>query len=293
MPGFNLFALTNDASQRVVRLPLAIDVQDQITATFRTQEGAFQQVAQQSIDFDGKYKPEDDECLVIRNYDDIDGLHAAIADPLTIPEISPDTAAFDSIKALFSGYKDASGVSNVLIQSFERKRVLSNTGFSLFYSSNVYKRVEGVGLTIDNKLSAILKGSELYFFSFFAARQIFDLSQHYIEATDSDIKDFATISTVRVENVVELIELSDTWIRRKLSLIKQSGVLTTVPMGVIKQVAAEFKINIATEIVGQVEVVLMPRNKAELKKVLRFLDEDYYKSSLLSRLHIANSKRLA
>lgn len=290
---FNLFALTEDASQRILRLPLAADVQQQITETFQAQESIFEQAIQQTIDFDGKYKPEEDECLVIKNFDDLDDLSSAVNDPLSVPEISPQAANFESIKSLFCGYKNDKGVLKILLQNFERRRILSNTGFSLFYSAGVYRKLDGVGLTIDNKLAAILKGNELHFFSFYKARQMFDLSNYYIEATDSDIHEFSALPSVSIQSVDDLIKMSDTWVRRKFALILQSGVLTSVPMSVIKQIAVEFKIKIQTRIVDESELIVIPNDKGELKKLLRFLDEDYYKSSLLSRLHIANSKRLA
>ena len=37
----------------------------------------------------------------------------------------------------------------------------------------------------------------------------------------------------------------------------------------------------------------MPAGKADLKKILRFLDEDYYQSTLQSRNFVTNSKRPA
>jgi hypothetical protein len=181
----------------------------------------------------------------------------------------------------------------VLAQIFDRRKVLSTRGLSIFHSNNVYKKVDGIGVTIDAKLSAIIVGSNLKFSSFHIARQIFDLSQYYTEATDADINDFAALPTVQVPDVAQLIDVSDIWIRRKLALVKQSGILETVPVNVIKAAAAEFNISIVTAKESDNDVIVLPRSKADLKKLLRFLDEDYYKSPLSSKNYVTNSKRPA
>jgi hypothetical protein len=65
-----------------------------------------------------------------------------------------------------------------------------------------------------------------------------------------------------------------------------------VPLNDIKAVAIEF--NIALELVQDAgaEMIKLPATKAELKTLLRFLDEDYYKSPLSKVQYLTNSKRL-
>ncbi len=290
---FNLFALTSDPKNRILRFSLSQDVQDELTIYIKEQEIFFNLCVQKELIFDGKYKPDDGECLIINDYDDIDDLNLAIENPLSVQEVIPDHSTFSSIKALFTGYTGVDGNKNVLIQSFDKKKIISPRGLSIFHSANVYKKVEGVGLTIDSKLSAIINESTLKFFSFHVVRQIFDLSQYYIEATDSDINNFATIATINIHDTQKFINASDSWIRRKIALIIQSKILETVPVSTIKRIAQEFNIDLQTAAHGTDEVIILPENRADIKKILRFLDEDYYKSPLSSKNYITNSKRPA
>lgn len=290
---FNLFALTNNPEQRVLRFSLSHDVQNELTTYLKQQEEAFNIYAQHEFIFDGKYKPDDGECLVINNYDDIDNLNEAIENPLAIAEIDPEPEVFSTIKALFTGYTDATGQKIILIQHFDKRKIISTRGLSIFHSANVYKKIEGIGITIDTKLSAVITGSTLKFFSFHVIRQIFDLSQYYLEATDSDIRDFSEIPSVKARDIDNLVGISDAWIRRKFALIQQSRILETVPINMIKSVALDFNINLPTVVENGVEVIELPDSRAELKTILRFLDEDYYKSSLSSTNYITNSKRPA
>lgn len=288
----NLFALTDDPTNRRVRFSLAQDVQTDLATLFTKQAADFSDHGQEEIQFDGKYKPDLGEILVINGFDDIDRLADAVANPLSVPEVQPTPDTFDAIKALFSGQIDASGVVTVLVQHFDKKRVISTNGLSIFHSSNVYKKIEGIGLTIDSKITATIKNGTLKFHSFHLVRQVFDMSAYYKEATDSDINDFATLPCLAIGNVATLVANSDNWVRRKLWLISQSQILIKVPICDIKAIAAEFSVPIETEHSDGVEKIKIPEAKRDLKTLLRFLDEDYYKSPLLQNRYITNSKRL-
>lgn len=290
---FNLFALTDDPANRRLRFSLSQDVQSDLTDLLQKQELHFNDNGQEEILFDGKYKPDPGEVLVIGGFDDIDGLADAIVNPLSIPEVQPTPEAFEKIKALFSGHVDQNGIATVIIQHFDKKRVISTNGLSIFHASSVYKKIEGVGLTIDSKLTAILRDSSIKFHSFHLLRQIFDVSEYYKEATDGDIQQFANMNCVKVSDSSKLVTISDTWVRRKLWLISQSQILEKVPVSDIKAVAAEFQIILNTVVDGGVEKIVIPDEKKQLKTILRFLDEDYYKSPLLANYYLANSKRPA
>lgn len=229
--------------------------------------------------------------LIISEFDDIDGLAEAVTAPLSIPEVSPTSEVFDTIKALFSGYVDQSGEPVVLLQHFDKRRVISTNGLSIFHSANAYKKIEGIGLTIDSKLTAISRAGALKFQSFHLLRQIFDVSAYYKEATDVDIQQFSEMACLQVANPSKLVSIADTWVRRKLWLISQSQILQKVPVCDIKAVAAEFNIQLESVSDQGTEKIVIPDEKKALKTFLRFLDEDYYKSPLLQNYYLTNSKR--
>ena len=219
-----LFAYTRDPGNRIVRFAVNNDVQASMTAYLAAQVEAFGTDCEE-VPFDGNYKPEQGEMLVIEGFEDLDSLVKVVAAPLDVPVADPSSLDFDQIRALFFGQKEDDGTWVVYLQSFDRRRVISSAGFSIFHSKDTYKRIEGSGLTLDNKLAARLRGTKLSFFSFFHIRQIFDMSNYYQEATDNDIKQFADLKELHVENVDELMAASDTWVRRKVWLVMQSSIL--------------------------------------------------------------------
>lgn len=287
----SLFALTSDPSKRIVKFDLSNDVQNDLTTYLQQQEASFDQF-QEEIVFDGKYKPDEGEVLYIDNYDDLDGLENAVKNPTSLDLVDPTEDFFHEIKALFSGYALPDGSVKILLQNFDRRRIISTNGLSIFHSANVYKKIEGIGLTIDCKLTATLESGKLRFFSFHNARQIFDLSEYYKVATDDDVVEFSELEIIKVESKDKLLEMSDSWVRRKISLIQQSGILQNVPINEMKAVAIEFSIPFTTIVDNGVEFIKIPGSKSDLKKLLRFLDEDYYKSPLSKTNCITNSKRV-
>lgn len=288
----NLFALTSDPARRILRFPLDAAVQQEINSIFSQQFFDFQDGCDEEIAFDGNYKPDPNELLVISDFDDIDGIMDAINTPLNIQEVQGNNIDFESIKAIFTSAADSAGNKVALIQIFEKKRVLSSNGISLFHSGNVFKKISGAGLTLDTKLVATLSSSNLKFRSFSLLRRIFDLSAHYKEATDADIQNFATMKCLHVPNIAKLEAAADSWVRRKIWLIYNSELLDKVSLQDIRAIAMEFSIPIAlhSDPNGE-EKILIPEEKKELKSLLRFLDEDYYKSPLLQNLYFTNSKR--
>jgi hypothetical protein len=288
---YTLFAYTRDPAQRIVRFSVDREVQVELTAYLEPQVQYFDR-EREVVEFDGKYKPDDHELLVIREFEDIDNLAAAIGNPITVPIADPAEFSFEQIKALFFG-RQVDGQISVYLQNFDRRKLISDTGFSIFHSQNVYKRIEGTGLTLDSKISAKLQGDNLQFFSFFHISRMFDMTNYYQEATDTDIVEFAALEQVSVRDQAALIQVSDTWVRRKLWLIKQSGILERVPSNDIRRIAAEFGIAVNYEVLDGAEKLVMPVEKKDLKTLLRFLDEDYYKSPLSNTNFITNSKRRA
>ncbi|RQO57017.1 DUF4868 domain-containing protein [Variovorax sp. KBW07] len=287
---FTLFALLKDHDPRIMRFALDLNVQQELTLYLGLQEIEFRR-GKSEIEFDGQYKPDADEVLFIPRFDDAYGVRRAVQNPLAIPIIDPTPEVFGKISALFVG-RSRGGVTTVLLQNFDKRKVMSTDGFSLFHSRNVFKKIDGIGLTVDWKLSAILDEQKLSFLSFHNTRQFFDLTSHYIEATNEDIQAFAKIPGVHVSDIDQLISLSDGWIRRKFSMVQQSRVLEKVTATDMSAAAKEFRIPLNFQADGTgAQVLHLPLDKKELKDLLRFLDEDFYRSSLLKNHYVTNSKR--
>ena len=285
----NLFAVTDTD---VWRIPLSGPVQTEVAAMFRNQEEEFDSSFTAPVNFDGKYKPDDFECLVIPDFQGAARMLEAIQQPLQVPAIPASSEILARIKALFTGYfRDEE--MRVLVQRFDKRQVLSSRGISIFHSADTFKKLEGPGLTLDWRLSAVIRGQEVRFRSFHVLRQLFDnVAQYYVEATDTDIDSFGNQPCLKV-NANDLKAAADTWIRRKIALVAASDILATVPVAELVTAAREFGITLVTETPagGTEPLLVVPTMRSDLVALLRFLDEDYYKSPLSEARYMTNSKR--
>lgn len=284
----NLFALTGDPSARIVRFPLTQELQEEIKEVFEQQHRAFTADIVETIEFDGRYKPDQGELLVIKNFVDVDGLAVAVRNPLAIELFDPGVHSLELIKAFFAGSSD--GSNQVLVQLFERRRLIATKNVAIFFTGNTFQRMSDAGLTLDNKLLAILDGNDLKFQSFHFVRRVFDVEDHFKEATSAEVKAFANHERLAAEDPAAFEANANALVRRKIALILQSGVLDRFTPEQIVATAQSFKVEIKTTADGKIE---LPTNATELRRLLRFLDEDYYESSLSQTHFVSNSKRVA
>lgn len=80
--------------------------------------------------------------------------------------------------------------------------------------------------------------------------------------------------------------MANTWIRRKIAMINDSGILENNSAAKIKKLAKSAGVKIDVED----EKIVIPSDKEQLKIVLGFLDE-VYKGPFLKATLLANSKR--
>lgn len=285
----NLFALTSVPGARIVRFPLTADLQGEVEAVFTEQLRAFEMGIVQTIPFDGRYIPDQGELLVIDEFSDGKHLQDAVANPLDYELFDPTQHTFDAVKAIFMGVT-TNGTMRVLVQCFERRRLISHRGLTMFFSGNTFRKMSDAGLTLDTRLLAVLEGTALKFQSSHFLRRVFDVSEHYKEATNEEISVFATHTKLSVENLANFVESAGQLVRKKIGLILQSGVLDNFTTEQIVASAQLFNVAIATGADGR---IVLPTNNADLRRLLRLLDEDYYESALSQTRYVSNSKRVA
>jgi hypothetical protein len=284
----NLFALTSSPGARIVRFPLTQELQDEIKTVFEEQHKAFTADIVETVEFDGRYRPDQGELLVIKNFADVDGLATAVKNPLAVELFDPNVHSLETVKAFFTGNPD--GGDQVLIQVFERRRLIATKNVAFFFSGNTFQRMSDAGLTLDNKLLAILDGNDLKFQSFHFVRRVFDVEDHFKEATSAEVKTFANHDKLAAEDPAAFEAGANSLVRRKIALILQSGVLDNFTAEQIVATAQSFKLEIKTTQEGKIS---LPTNATELRRLLRFLDEDYYESPLSQTHFVSNSKRVA
>ena len=81
--------------------------------------------------------------------------------------------------------------------------------------------------------------------------------------------------------------MADTWIRRKIAAINDSGVLNRNTAAKIRNLAQKCGLDVTVEN----KKLVIPDDKKKLKEVLGFLDDEVYKGAFTEETYITNSKR--
>jgi len=287
----NLFALLDDEQTPIRRIPLTNDFQQELGTFFSEQQQAFI-TDQQTIAFTGSYNVDSGEIFQIEDYPLPESISNALSNPLNNPVLDLNTETH-RIKALFTGnWTDQE--QKVSFQVFDAGKLLSK-GWTLIGSGDTYKKLEEPGLILQDKLTAHYTNGDLLFVSYHNTKRFLDLSEYYTAATDTDLDTFAENELFEFEDQETFKGNADSIIRKKIALLQKNNVLDnlsiddieTVANDLNQHVAEEHKINITTNN-GK---LVIPKDKKQLKELIRFLDEDYVTAPLTKRRCLTNSKQ--
>ena len=292
----NLFALVNDGATPIRRIPLTGPLNAEVAQLFVEQQTAFLG-GKQPIAFTGSYNVDAGEIFTLADYPLPPVIGQAISNPLTCPALNLNTETH-RIKALFSGnWTDANKTVN--FQVFDAGKLLSNRWTLIglpIHAGDTYKRLEEPGLILQDKLTAHFHNGTLYFASYHNTKRFLDLADYYREATDTDLDDFTATDIFTFEDEAGFKEQADSIIRKKIALLQKNEVLKNITVTDIQTVANTFNAELPEEhhikiTINDAGKLVIPKDKKQLKELIRFLDEDYVTAPLSKRKCLTNSKQ--
>ncbi|HHO0883896.1 MULTISPECIES: Kiwa anti-phage protein KwaB-like domain-containing protein [Aeromonas] len=289
-----LFAITDVGFPNIVRIETDKKTQIHFSKLFVSQEVEFKSLYDIPVEFSGGYITDPDEYFYITDFDDVIGVLDAINNPTKVPAWDPELVSVNNIKALFSGHNG--NPAQALLQAFDRRQIIDNnkTLFQhLVKDHKEFSMSTNIGISIDSKITAILKGNELRFKSFHSLRRIFDMDGYFKEATNEDLQNFADHKCFEMEPGFDLTDpkISDSVIRKKVSLINKSRVLEEHGINDLELAASEIGFDLKVVERNGVKKIKMPTVRKDIKRLLCFLDEDYFTSHITQTLFRANSKK--
>ncbi len=287
----NLFALLDDEQTPIRRIPLTQGFQQELGTFFNEQQQTFT-ADKQIIEFTGSYNVDSGEIFQIENYPLPVAISNALSNPLNNPVLDLNTETH-RIKALFTGnWTDQQ--QQVNFQVFDAGKLLSK-GWTLIGSGNTYKKLEEPGLVLQDKLTAHYVNGNLLFVSYHNTKRFLDLNDYYTAATDTDLDSFSENDLFEFEDQDTFKGNADSIIRKKITLLQKNNVLDNLSINDIKTVAKDLNQNVAEEHQINIETsngkLVIPKDKKQLKKLIRFLDEDYVTAPLTKRRCLTNSKQ--
>jgi hypothetical protein len=288
----NFFALIRDDSGSclIKRIRVNQPLQTELVQVFEDQRILFERGVDTEITFNGDWKPESNEVLVINDIRESNLMvDATTANASSFSDVVISNFTNEPIKAIFTGI-NADGVVKVFVQKFSSRQALSLNQLPIIkmQTGNTFVKTTDDIFTIDNKLVAVIDGNKTKFKSFHNARMVFNLSEYYKEATDEDLTEISNHNSLEISDLQDFITQADSQVRKMVHSIKSSGTLDRYTVSQISSAAANFSEITITLSNGK---IALPSEKRELKGVLHFLLEDIYKGPLSGSDYLTNSKR--
>ncbi|MCF1743277.1 Kiwa anti-phage protein KwaB-like domain-containing protein [Paradevosia shaoguanensis] len=262
-------------------------VQNVLEGLFVQQRNSLLAGITEEIDFDGGWKPESNEILKVPATGEVSAIYnTAIGDPLALNEIPPHNFESHPIKAI-GVVAPLNGTQQFLLQNFDSRQVLSRH-FSLISDGNTFNQLSEPGFSLANSITAIVTSDSVKFRSFSNVRKIFNIKHLYIEATDAQIDDFCSHDSIHA-GIDQIKGIADQQIRKLIHAISHRGTLNQFSTQQICQAAD----NEGLTVTIHNSKIVLPSEKGDLKKVLAFLDDGYFRAALTGVKYITNSKRVA
>ncbi|MBO2588863.1 Kiwa anti-phage protein KwaB-like domain-containing protein [Shewanella algae] len=292
MASQNFFALIKDDSgnTQVKRIRVQGPLQNELVSLFSQQLISFDHDVDTEVPFNGDWKPDANEVLVLTDVDEAQVMVDAIsANASSFHALQLSNFASEPIKAVFTGFVE-NNETTVLVQKFSSRQALSLSQIPIIkmQTGNTFVKATEDIFTLDNKLVAVIVGNSTKFKSFHNARMVFNLANFYQEATDTDLNAICQHSSLEVADTDNFVAEADSQVRKMVHTISSTALLDNYSVAEIQTAAQGFP-NVPIT-VNQGKLVL-PSDKRELKEVLHFLLEDIYKGPLSGSNYLTNSKR--
>jgi hypothetical protein len=244
------------------------------------------------VDFDGRYTPSKGEMFVIKDFRLDAALLKAVKSPLTTPELSLSRSPFPQIKAIIAS--EINSPLRIIFQEFRTDQIIrQGRAFiqKLLHGKNTFDIVDQSGIAISGDVDAVYDNGNLYFHSYYTANRFADLTEYFKDATDDEIKDLLKTDGLMAADENQLLEVTDTAMRRKFSIIKKTEILNLVTPERIQAAAVAQDIDVEISRVGGRKRIVIPSDKADAKVLLDFLCQARFFGALTNELFVANSYR--
>lgn len=293
--GIKFFAiLSKQFGSRVVRFKLDHTAEELMRNIFTEAANKFDSPNNTEIPFSADYTPSQDELFFIDNFNsgiDLDPLLRPNTIPILDIKNKNDGVSLNNIVGII-----ATDTKNkrFLIQYFEKRNIidLSRTIIQhLVNSSDEFVAATSNGISIPNEILAIIDSNKkLRFRSFQRLRHIFDMDSYFKEATDEELYNFmnecSKLETIQGFNI---LEIADTTIRKKISIINKTGVLNDYSVNELKESANRAGYDLPLN--KSKNKIQLPNNKLQFKDLLQFLSSNIYEDPISHATRITNSSR--
>ena len=235
-----------------------------------------------------------DENFIIRAFVVPQELQEAIDAPDVVENYVPidekgKTRDGYEIRAVLIGSKDEHGYYFAGQRFTQRQVMLKPKGINILFQQDMFVvENRGFSINIGETLDCVFIGDGLIFEKYNDANGVFDLSEYYRTASQSEVDQFSNNPAFEIED-------SDAFDRAVAGISMRKKIAKIIDLGTLNDVEKirnnAVKVNIDIEFTDDGSKVKIPEDKKELKKVMAFLAEELYPGLFTNNTYLSNSTR--
>lgn len=275
------------------RLPLRQAIQHALSETFEQAAARLLNEDLERVRFGQvAYTPErGEEVWIIDPYEMPPSTAEALNNPRVLPPLSRAEVSDLRVKGVAACINQRNAAPWMALQALDRRQIIRARGLSIILDGDVFRQIEEPGLQLSDQVHVVLKNGVALFDQDRIARRLIDVSQYYREATDDDVDAFVASTAFVFESEDGFRQQADEWVRKRIALISDTGVLERCTPRQIREKAATYGIDVRIERANRREQVVLPAQKRAMKELLKFLGEDIFSGPLTDIQYVSNSKR--
>ena len=275
-----------DGENSIYRIPITAGVQRELEQLFESQEQSFLANRDEEVAFNGDWKPESNQLLVIENGELARPFFLTFErNPTAYEQLDIGQFGNAGIKGIFT--RSSAEDNRILLQRFQTSQYLQRGRFTLTFNNERFGKFLDQGFALDTRLTAIVENNSFKFVNFSNLRTIIPIQGHFRAATEEEVNSFKQCDLFYVQDEHCFDSAMDEESRKIIRRITRSDVLNDYNANEIRDRAD----GVGLEIESRDERLVLPSDKREIKTILRFLDESVYKGVFTDRTFETNSKR--
>lgn len=193
------------------------------------------------------------------------------------------------IRAIVIGAKDEKGYYLAGQRFTQRQVMVKPKGFNLLFDRDMFVQDRhGFSINIGETVDCVFIGGGLIFEKYNDANGVFDLSDYYRTASQSEVDQFSNNPAFEINDASAFSRsVAGISMRKKIAKIMDLGTLKDVNKIRINAT----KVNVDIEFTEDGSKVKIPEDKKELKTVMAFLAEELYPGLFTNNTYLSNSTR--
>lgn len=283
MPDYQFFVTVDDNENPLRRIQLSRELKEELSEIFFHQKETFLS-EREEIEFTGDYNVDSEQIHRVSDFQIPEIMKQAIDNALEIPVLI--IADDIKLKGFWGGYKEGDDYI-VSAQLLDSSKIVGKK-FTIMMGTNTYSKLDHKGLIVQDYLVAHFDRNKLLFQSYHNAKRLFELTEHYREATETEVSEFCYHDFFHVDSIDDPLVFVSSLIRKKIFLIQKNQVLNGTNITDIVARAKELDIEISRHENGK---IVFPNDKKRLKSFVNFFNEDIFVSPITKRKCETSSKR--